>query len=129
MKATAVILLALGLILGPVAWTLEACLDGHPHDLIAEYVSGQEHQDDAEETAPSIHCVVWDQPFGAVLRSAVSETIRSDEICRLQDISPQAAASVRVDNTLWLEALFKTYRSGFLHIPIARHLFLSVFRI
>lgn len=127
MKASAIISLAVLLILGPVAWTVDACLDGHPNHVF-EQVSAQNDQDDDDATVPSIHCVAWEQQFGAALRSAAAAINRSDEVSRVDIASLDNGARAVLANNLWMEALFK--RSGdFAYLPVLSHVFLSVFLI
>jgi len=128
MKPLAIIFLAFLLILGPVAWIVEACLDGHPHHVSVEQVAAQDDRHDDDAT-PSIHCAVLDQQFGAALRSAPAGITRSLSASLIDTASSHEGISASTAADLWRDALFKGFFSSLSSSSISRYLVLSVLRI
>ena len=128
MNLAPIICLSFLLILGPVAWTLEACVDGHSHQTSIEQLFTQDDHD--EDTAgPSIHCLIWDQHLGAVIQSASIKVNRSSNESAVSASSPANNLATAIDNSLWLEALFKRSLDSVPSVGPARYVLLSVFRI
>ena len=127
MKFAAILFLACAVVLGPVAWTLDACADEDfdGEAAAALYADGHPNFFESEaKPAPVMHCVRHD-PFGPALQEPPLEMTGSNKPAPAA-ASRHASGPACFDNTAGLDALFKR---PLLSVHTAPYLFLSVLRI
>jgi hypothetical protein len=133
-KFHTILALCLIVIHSGIAEALARCLDNdHSASATAQHHHDKQgpnsHSDSSDESVPTIHCTSVHLQVGAALRASVVElSCSSKGVLLTAGLQPEALSSP-FRNDLWREALFKRIVTFSLPIDLARHLFLSVFRI
>lgn len=134
-KSCVVIALCFAVLYAGVAWAMEGCLR-HESDP-EQFAMGDHHKSQTasefnrsqDPSAPMIHCALVSEQVGPAARGASAEASRSDRGVARRAVSISLALSTVPRNDVWLEALFKRIVTFSRPADLARHLFLSVFRI
>jgi hypothetical protein len=135
MKRIAIVLLSLFLIYGGVAWALATCLRQHDHpDHSSEDHSIQFHSSVGSESpqhpaGPVIHCPFSENQICPAARGASTELSRWQRAAAVQGPFYHIPASVTLNGSLWLDAVFRGILTFSYPDNFGRHLFLSVLRI
>jgi hypothetical protein len=133
-KFYTILALCLIVIHSGIAEALARCLDeDHSASATAQHhhdtQGPNKHSESSDESEPTIHCISVHLQVGPALRASVVELTRSSKgVLLTAGLHPETLSSP-FRNDLWLEAVFKRVVTFSLPIDLARHLFLSVFRI
>ncbi|HEY7560045.1 MAG TPA: hypothetical protein VIH18_35145 [Candidatus Binatia bacterium] len=132
MKRIAVVLLSLFLIYGGVAWALATCLRQHdrPSEDHSIHFHGSVSSGSSQDPAgPVVHCPFPESQIGPAARGASTELSRWHRAAAVQGPFYHILASVTLNGSLWLDAVFRGILTFSYPDNFGRHLFLSVLRI